>query len=62
MATYEPSAHEALNEVHVYLHYFNEKSQKPSKLGMTDLFLLVKTLKPKEVKETTKGHTEPGLT
>lgn len=54
MAKYEPSVHAALNEVHVYVHYLNEKSQKPSELSMTDLILLVE-------KSKSKGPTEPGL-
>lgn len=61
MAKYEPSVHAALNEVHVYVHYLNEKSQKPSELSMTDLILLVEKSKSKEVKELTKDPTEPGL-
>lgn len=60
-ATYEHSVHAALNKVHVYVHYLIEKIQKPSELGMTDLILLVKKLRSKELKETTKGHAEPGL-
>lgn len=44
------------------MHYPPEKSPKPSELGMTDLLLLVKKLRPKEIRETIKGHTEPGLT
>ena len=58
MATYEDSVQAALNEGHVYVHYPTEKSPKPSELGMTDLLLLVKKLKPKEIRETIKGHTQ----
>lgn len=61
MTTDEPLVHAPLNEVHVYVHCLNEVT-KPSDLGMTEFRLLVKKLKPKEVKETTKGHAEPGLT
>ena len=47
-ATYEYSV---LNEGHVYVHYSAEKSPKHSELGITDLIILIKKLRPERFRK-----------